>query len=317
MLATIEQIEKIEDHPNAEKLEIAFVRGYQCIVPIGVWNTGDKCVLIQPDTVLPDSEWAEFYKRSNRVKAIRLRGVWSFGIVESPEKLGVSEYAVGSEVGEVLGINKYELPEPQNLDAKQNGLPFSIPKTDEERYQNLRSLPFGERVVITQKIDGQSATYYYKDGEFGVTGRRFEYKLESKNKYTDHISRYDLENKLRNYCERYSVNIALRGESYGEGIQSSKYNPHSKMKNQIAFFSVWLIDEMRYTSPFEQHSVINVCGELGLPTVPVLYEGILTKDIVEKWRNLDKLDGEYFEGVVVAGNGFSFKIISLEYDSRK
>jgi hypothetical protein len=39
-------------------------------------------VIIQPDTVLPDESWAEmFKKRGNRVKAIRLRGHFSFGIV--------------------------------------------------------------------------------------------------------------------------------------------------------------------------------------------------------------------------------------------
>lgn len=317
MLATIEKIDRVENHPNADRLDLVYVRGYQCVVPKGVWSEGGICVFIQPDTILPDAEWATFYKKSNRVKAIRLRGEWSFGIVESPEKLGLVEYILGDEVSEKLGISKYELPEPQNLDAKQSGLPFNIPKTNEERYQNLSQLPFGERVVITQKIDGQSATYYWKDGEFGVCGRRFEYKTDSKNKYTDHVSRYDLETKLRLYCEKHGVNIALRGESYGEGIQSSKYNPHSKVNNQIAFFSVWLIDEMRYASPFEEHSVFKVCKELDLPRVPVLYAGILTEEILDKYRNLDKLNGEYFEGVVVVGEGFSFKVISLEYDSRK
>lgn len=320
MLATIERIENVESHPNADMLDIVVVRGYRCIVQKGVWHIGDICVLIQPDTVLPDVEWAAFYKKSSsRVKAVRLRGEWSFGIVENPERLGVSEYGVGTEVGEILGIIKYEsqdlLP---NLDAKTNRLPFGMPKTNEKRFQNIRHLPFGKRVVVTLKIDGQSATYYYNNGEFGLTTRRFELKPESSNnKYTEHIRRYDLENKLRSYCEKYKVNLALRGESYGQGIQRSKYNPHSQMKNQIAFFGVWLIDKRRYTSPFEQHSVYNVCREIGLPTVPILEETILTQELIDKYRDMDKLNGKHFEGVVIAGKGFSFKVINMEYDSRK
>jgi RNA ligase (TIGR02306 family) len=81
-LASIETIKSIEKHPNADALDIATVLGYRCIVGRDAFSQGDKVVLIQPDTVLPDEPWAEmFRKRSNRVKACRLRGEWSFGIV--------------------------------------------------------------------------------------------------------------------------------------------------------------------------------------------------------------------------------------------
>ena len=81
-LASIELISEIKPHPNADKLELAKVLGYTCIVEKGKYTAGDAVVLIQPDTVLPDESWAEmFKKRGNRVKAIRLRGHFSFGIV--------------------------------------------------------------------------------------------------------------------------------------------------------------------------------------------------------------------------------------------
>lgn len=84
-LATIEKIKEIYPHPNADSLEFVKVLGYQCIVPKGKWKIGDWCILIQPDTVLPDAEWAQGYKKYSptRVKAIKLRGLYSFGIVES------------------------------------------------------------------------------------------------------------------------------------------------------------------------------------------------------------------------------------------
>jgi RNA ligase (TIGR02306 family) len=81
-LASIELISEINCHPNADKLDLAKVLGYTCIVEKGKYKMGDAVVLIQPDTVLPNEPWAEmFKKRGNRVKAIRLRGHFSFGIV--------------------------------------------------------------------------------------------------------------------------------------------------------------------------------------------------------------------------------------------
>ena len=117
-LTTIEKIKDVVPHPNSDKLDIVTVLGYQCIAPKGKWCVGDWCVLIQPDTILPDSEWAKFYKsKSSRVKAIKLRDVWSFGIVESLEILPHSfgfEFAKmeGEEISEILGITKYEAPQP-------------------------------------------------------------------------------------------------------------------------------------------------------------------------------------------------------------
>ena len=83
-LASIEVIKEVKTHPNADKLDVVKVLGYEAIVPRDKYKVGDLIVFIQPDTVLPDLPWAQFYKaKSNRVKAIRLRQVWSFGVVES------------------------------------------------------------------------------------------------------------------------------------------------------------------------------------------------------------------------------------------
>ena len=81
-LASIELISEIHPHPNADKLELAKVLGYTCIIEKDRYKVGDAIVLIQPDTVLPDEPWAEmFKKRSSRVRAMKLRGQFSYGIV--------------------------------------------------------------------------------------------------------------------------------------------------------------------------------------------------------------------------------------------
>ena len=106
-LATIELIKTIKPHANADRLELAQVLGFTCVVPKDKYKVDDLVIFIQPDTVLPNHPWTEFYKKfsKNRVKAARLRGEWSYGIVESldllPDGLEVNE---GMEVADLLEI---------------------------------------------------------------------------------------------------------------------------------------------------------------------------------------------------------------------
>src|SRR5699024_2766158 len=103
-LVTLEVIEKVSKHPNADRLDIVNVAGYQCVTQKDLYEEGDLVAYIRTDTVLPDAEWAKPYKQysPNRVKAVKLRGEWSEGIIV-PIK----------EVLNSLGVQKYEAPAPQ------------------------------------------------------------------------------------------------------------------------------------------------------------------------------------------------------------
>lgn len=323
-IATVEIIKDIYPHSNADTLELAKVLNYQCVVKKDSYAIGEKIIFIQPDTVLPESEWSEIYRKdsSKRVKAKRLRGEWSFGIVETlsllPAGIFPDNYEIGQDVSETLGIIKYEPPAPTDLRIKGN-LPFGIPKTDEDRYQNINLREYyGKKVDVTLKVDGQNASYYYKDGEYGVLTRSLELKTGYQNNYTDHIQRYNIFEKLKQYCTKYAINLVLRGESYGLGIQKSKNNPYSKLPNGWLCFSVYLIDEMRYTNPGEKHYFVNVCQELDLPYVPMIGTNVtLTPELIDYYDNTDLHQGQLFEGVVIKGEGFSFKVINKWYDERK
>ena len=317
-LATIEVIEDIFPHPDpeVERLEIAKVLNFTCVVSKGSFKKGDLCILIQPDSVLPDAEWTEPYKKfcKTRIRATKIRGFVSFGVVEKLNLIAPSSVKgfwnetewlescyknnIGLDVTNLLGITKYEPPAGNELGAKGN-LPFSIIKSSETLWQNVRSLDkyIGQIVDISLKIDGEAAAYFYKDDQFGVLSRGVEYDPEVNNKYTSHIGRYNLYSKLASYCETHKVNLCLRGESYGQSIQNRPLNPHSKLPLNIAFYSVWLIDEMRYAGKGEKHYFVDVCKELGLPTVDILEEDVeLTYDLIKKYdEHLEKVNGQPFE----------------------
>ena len=324
-LASIEIISDIQPHPNADKLDLAKVLGYTCIVEKDKYKVGDAVVLIQPDTVLPDKPWAEvFKKKSGRVRAIKLRGVFSFGIVMPLSTWFTSNIPqVGDEVSDLINVTKYEAPQPQQLDAK-GPLPFGLGRTDEERYQNILDLPFGEVVNATLKIDGQSATYYCRKdrqtGEWttGICSRSLEMKLECSNNYTRINEKYDILNKLMSYCKARDVSLALRGEIYGNNIQGHGNNPHAKLPLDFAAFSVYNFDTFQYENTGDEHNYQNVCGAMWLPMVPTVFSGRLTPELIKHYaEDISEIDGKPFEGVVIKHSTGSFKIINMAYDERK
>jgi len=85
---TVERIEAIEPHPNADKLEIAKVAGTQTLIVKGQFRAGDLCVYFPPDILLPgdvsealgvakvpqDRHLGGFGSFPCRVAACRLRG---------------------------------------------------------------------------------------------------------------------------------------------------------------------------------------------------------------------------------------------------
>jgi len=335
-LASIELISEIKPHPNADKLELAKVLGYTCIVEKDRYRAGAAIVLIQPDTVLPDKPWAEmFKKRSSRVRAMKLRGSWSFGIIMSPydimdafffaDQFGDFKDNIGKEVSDLIGVTKYEAPMPQQLDAK-GILPFGLNKTDEERYQNILDLPFGETVDVTLKVDGQSATYYcYKNrqtGEWhtGICSRSLDLKPECIfNNYTRINRKYDILNKLENYCKFHDFSLALRGEIYGSGIQSHAANPHSKLDLAFAAFNMYNFDTFQYVT--DKSCIFHYtrfCDQYSIPTVDLLETATLTPELIKEYAEvMTEVNGRAFEGVVIKHKSGSFKVINLGYDERK
>jgi RNA ligase (TIGR02306 family) len=325
-LASIELISEINPHPNADKLDLAKVLGYTCIVEKGKYKAGDAVVLIQPDTVLPDEPWAEmFKKRGNRVRAMKLRGQFSFGIV-MPLSTWFTDNVpvVGDEVSDLIGVTKYEVPMPQTLDAKCP-LMYGLNKTDEERYQNLTDvLPFGETVDVTLKVDGQSGTFYCRkdpetnEWQTGVCSRSLELKKECLNNYTRAEAKYSILEKLQAYCESNNVSLALRGEVHGSGIQHHGVNPHSKLPLSFAAYSVFNLDTLEYGNKGSKHYYRNVCSIIGVPEVDLLETATLTPELIKEYAEImTEVNGRAFEGVVIKHSLGSFKVINLGYDERK
>lgn len=224
------------------------------------------------------------------------------------------ELVVGNDVTEVLGIVKYEPPVPAELAGKVKGLfPSFIRKTDEERIQNL-SDQYDElknhTYYVTEKLDGSSATFYYKDGVFGVCSRNLELLETEGNTFWKVARELDLENKLRDY----GVNISVQGELIGEGIQGNPY----KIKGQtVRFFNLFDIDLQEYHSLPKFQKTMN---ELGLETIPILNVRFTLPESIDellKYADSKSVLNPNFdrEGVVIRSldRKISFKVISNKF----
>lgn len=127
-LASIQKIVSLTPIPNADRIELARVLGWKCVVKKGEFKVGDKCVYIEIDSIPPsDNPVFDFLKHSNgkmdRVKTIKLRGQISQGLA-MPVNLfdGLDKYNVGDDVTKVLGIKKWEPDERNRAPLSQSPL---------------------------------------------------------------------------------------------------------------------------------------------------------------------------------------------------
>jgi RNA ligase (TIGR02306 family) len=329
-LASIQKIRALEPIEGADAIEKASVLGWQLVVKKGEYEVGDLCIYVEIDSILPEKEEFEFLRNKNfRIKTIRLRGQISQGIC-FPLSFLPNDFEVveDSDCTEVLGIIKYEMPIPAHLAGLVKGaFPSFIPKTDETRVQVLQNLLdkyAGTKCYVTEKLDGSSATFYLKDGEFGVCSRNLELLEDEKNSFWKVARTLNLEEKLRTL----NGNFALQGELVGEGIQGNKLN----IKGQTAyFFNVFNIDKYEYLS-FE--SLKNFLQAIDLEMVPVLSEDYLLENdipkLVERANIKTSMNPKaWAEGIVIRplvetadreftneldfGGRISFKVINPEF----
>lgn len=158
LIVEVCDIKEIKEHSNADLLEIAVIKGWNCIVKKGEYKVGDVVIYIPPDAILPQPlieklNVANYLKGKNkdRVGVAKLRGEMSYGLIIPNEK----NWDVGYNCTEDLGIIKYEPPVKTTIGDAAPEDPMFHRYTDIENINNFPNLfKDGEEVVVTEKIDG-------------------------------------------------------------------------------------------------------------------------------------------------------------------
>jgi RNA ligase (TIGR02306 family) len=349
-LASIQRVRDVRPIEGADVIEVVQINNWNVVCKKGEYKPGDLCIYCEIDSFLPIKEEFEFLRKSSyrkladgsegfRLKTIKLRGQVSQGLVLPLETLNCAEEMVvgvseqpwgeqlqlgpyddalvieeGLDVSKHLGIIKYEPPVPASLAGVAKGLfPSFIPKTDEERVQNLTNEYEGytkTSFYVTEKLDGSSFTAYVKDGEFGICSRNLEL-LETEDNTMWKVAReLDLETKMRSLGK----NVSFQGEIIGEGIQGNPY----RLKGQtLKFFNIFDIDEHQYYIKAQLEKTIN---ELGLETVPMLHNHFLLPNTIEELLQFAEgksalCESTEREGLVIRNmvRSISFKVISNKF----
>ncbi len=261
------EVGEIIQHPNADSLEIVSVFDYPVCCRIGDFKQGDKAVYLPIDSIVPsdDPRW-EFLGGHRRIKAKRLRGVFSMGLLT---KCDDPEWPVGTDVREHLRIEKYE-----PAVACDNGRVYSGPREPDPghmpKYTDLEGmrrhagvLIEGEEVVLTEKIHGANARYVFTEERLWVASHN-NYRAEAEScSWWNAARQYNLAEKLAKLPD-----IAIYGEIYGS-VQDLKYGTTAG-EVRLVLFDAMDIKTRRY---LDYDAFLDVAARLDLPVVPTLYRG--------------------------------------------
>ena len=322
-MATVRVIDSILPIPDADSIECVVIGGWKVVTKKGEYRPGDLAVYCEIDSWIPH-ELAPFLSKGEpkeyngvkgeRLRTVRLRKQLSQGLLLPYSLLGMIS-SEGDDVSELLNIQKWEAPvNPQLAGQVKGNFPSQIPKTDQERVQNLkRELENYDLMLfeVTEKMEGSSMTCYLIDGEFGVCSRNMDLKRDENNTFWKVAIEEDIEQKLRAYG---TDNIAIQGELIGPGIQGNIYK---LISHHFKVFDVYDIQEGYYLLPEDRKTFVDA---IGLKHVPVLGTHLLVDPDIDsillaaEGKSLLNPNQER-EGVVYKSmnSQFSFKAISNKY----
>lgn len=332
-LASIRSITAVESIEGADRICVYVVDGWKVVDQIGRFAVGDLVVYCEIDSWIPHhvapflskgKEPREFNGvQGERLRTVKLRGTLSQGLILPMAVLNVEQDGMvyeslaesGCDVTEILGIQKWEAPIPVQLAGEVRGpFPDFIPKTDQERIQNL-SQELTEWQdnpdyiwEITEKLDGTSMTVYVNDQDVGVCSRNWNLTETSGNTLWS-VAR---SSGLHDLIKSTGRNLAFQGELIGPAIQGNKYQ---RTKPEFYLFDIYDIDLGRYLTPGERAVIVK---QFGVNSVPVIHAGAVIQEhvqglltMVEGKSVLNTLvEREGFVFKCHVGNGPSFKVIS-------
>lgn len=282
-------------HPNADTLSLTEVRGCPVVLRTGSFTEGDLAVYVPVDavvdTTVPALAFLAFEgKTSVRIRAKRLRGVFSMGLLVAPPD-GAAE---GDDVAELLRVCKYEEPEPVSMAGEQAKAPsLLVPTYELESWRHYGPTLFeaGEPVLVSEKLHGTNARFVVDaTGKLHVGSHRTWKQLDGTTVWARVAEQYGLREKLQRH-----VGLVFFGEVYGSGVQDMTYG-HTGGKLSLAFFDVFDSRTGDYLSHAAAEALLD---GLALPTVPVLYRGPLDVAMLTQLAEEDSVHGGIREGVVV------------------
>ena len=239
-LASIQYIHDITPIEGADRIELAHVLGWQCVVKKGEFKTGDRGIYFEIDSFLPVKEQFEFLRptcfkntdimgKGFRLRTQRFRGQISQGLLLPMNIFPEIDPAspIGTDVTETLGVRKWEIEERATTGGTVIGtLPSDVPHTDETRIQAMPELleAFrGKPYYISTKMDGSSHSISIDEDGFHVTGHNYEYRDDDSSAFYRLVKSRNYRTAMERYMAENSLQtLTIQGEFCAPGIQQNR-----------------------------------------------------------------------------------------------
>jgi RNA ligase (TIGR02306 family) len=268
---------KLEPHPNADSLSIVRIHGWQVVVRTDNWKDGDRAAYITPDSLV-DPRRPEFdflapkdapADKPVRIAVRKLRGIMSHGLlVPAPGA------TVGDDLAEALGVTRYE---PDAGDGGDNTRPPRgyHPTYNVESWRRYGDLFVpGERVIVTEKINGESCRIFCDEDEVMHVGSRTAWKAKV-SKSGDPIYWWKaLTPEIESLCK--VSGWTLYGELHG-GVRGMKYGLQGGDLRFICF-DAWDSADEHWIGYDALRDALGWRETFQIPYVPVLFDGPYDRD---------------------------------------
>ena len=323
-VVTVKDVKPIEGKDRIEYVSFK-ENDYSVIAQKGL-KTDDKVVYIEVDSILPVDEKFEFlrsrcFKDSLNgflIKAMKMNGLYSFGIVFKPSDLGLdaSELKSKQDLTDTLGVRKYEPIEDRS--PVENKLPplkkriksllmrysltrpigrklfvkslekedfptWLIPKSDED---NLANNPeWFEKYkntdnYITVKMEGKSVTCYFEDKKF-LWFKKSIFKVFGRNVPLTEKKELEFFKSIGDKIK--NSHVILQGEYCAPHVQRGIY------KNGSHFY-IYKIRDLLTNQYYTYEQMQNFASAHGLELVPLVDKKLSDFESIEDIYNFaDKI----------------------------
>ncbi len=294
-LVTIERVNEVSAHPNADRLEMIQVLGYRVAVGKGDFIVGDLVVYFPPDILIPEriadvlnvTKYlkhailpGDTEKSQCRVAATRLRGVPSHGFCVSVVDDWAADSVLGPlepgrDVTHLYNAHKYEPPVRLGAgDAEKEVSAF-------HRYTNIENIQrypnaFKETddIIITEKLHGTNCRLglIKENDEFVFCAGSHNVRRKMGGLYWEFMTEKVM--NLLSFLVDEQHSVIVFGEIFGAGVQDLDYG---RSERAFRVFDISVNGE--YMSYWE---MVTTCDQFGLLCVPQLHAGVFSPEIVEE-----------------------------------
>lgn len=285
-----------QPHPNADNLELCIIDdSYQVVINKSEWSNVNKAAWIRPDNMVDVSRLEFAFLKKNdsdtfvKVRPIRLRGELSYGfLVPVPDFFNIDD-----DVTEFFGVKPYE-PELNFSAGNSVKAPFgfeSLSKYDVENVKKYKRIfDIFEKVVITEKINGENCRVVYVDDKLYVGSRNLWKDEDNEN------SQFWFAVKscqgLIDFCKAHHRTVVY-GEVYGK-MKNFPYDAGGKPKFRC-------FDILQSNGKFVDAELLKSgCDKWHIPTVPFIGESNFHLLEIENLAEQNSYLGLHMrEGVVI------------------